>query len=201
MFFYFFKPFTIISNFKYLFLNSFSRFNKLMVRVYDFLFFKNSHFFKFHFFLFSSLYQYYNNTDIKKFLFSNFTLYFNFPFFFLRVFGVFDLHSKFILNFLLGNASRFFFRVKKQNFKKFGKVSRKLKRSFFFGNFNSLFSGLKFFYFRYFSINFVNFFVFKLINNFFLNSKFLFFDKNSVTLNSYQFLKKYRSIFFLSFFF
>jgi hypothetical protein len=86
MFFFFFKPFIVIANFKRLFLSSYNKFNRRIFKSYDFFFFKKFH--KINSSFLNSLANYYNNFDIKKFIFSNFVFYFIFLFFFWENLGI-----------------------------------------------------------------------------------------------------------------
>lgn len=78
MFFFFFKPFSIISNFKTLFLSSYNKFNRSFFKTYDLLFFKHKFLLKNNKIILNSLFGYYSEFVIRKFIFSNFIFYFIF---------------------------------------------------------------------------------------------------------------------------
>jgi hypothetical protein len=197
LFFFFFKPFAVISNFKRVFLSSYNKFNHHFLRGYNLLFFKNFFGLSLNYSLLGSLFFYYSNFDIKKFVFSNFLLYFNFPFFFINRVGFFDLGSKFFYFYFLANTSFLFFRSKKR-------IKFFLPKQFDFlapyestdgkRTYLSLFDS-KFFYLRYLNYSFVNFFVYKFYK------LFLYFDIDLKKKKSF-FLKDHSlSFFFRSFFF
>jgi hypothetical protein len=154
----------------------------MMIKKYDSFIFKSFSFFKLNYFFFNPLFIFYNNSDIKKFIFSNFVLYFNFPSFFSKNLGSFNLNSRFFFRFILTSVRRIFFRLRKQNlfFSKFSfnkneKLLLKEKRLNFSLN-------PKFFYLRYMPFSFIRFFVFK----FFIYSlqfNCFFVDKSCIKLN------------------